>query len=284
MEQSKVSIVTDSASDIPEHIAHDLNISVVPHFVRFGTEEFLDRIQISSDTFYEKMISGLVPKTSHPNVGAFINIYQSLTKTSEGIISIHTSARMTGVVNSAKAASNSLPNMKVEIINSSQVSMATGLLVIRAAKLAAEGESFDNIIKMIQKLIPRVFLYGVADSLEYALRGGRLGKAKSLLSNLIKVKPIVRIGDGQLLPVGLARTRKKAMLDIIENIQKLGKIEEAAIIHMHAIETATELASMLKDICQEEKIIIAEAGPAIGTHAGPGSFGVACIMSDPYDR
>lgn len=279
MYHQRVRVVTDSAADIPEETAKSLNITVVPHNIRFGSEQFLDGVDLSRDEFYKRIIAGMLPATTQPSVGAFSEVYQSLSRSTDQIISIHTASKLTGTVNAAKAASNDIPKLNVVIIDSTQLSIGTGLLVTAAARAAIANETLENIKALIEDTVPRVYLYGVADSLEYALRGGRLGDAKALLGRVLAVKPIVQVAQGRLLPVGLARTRRSAIQKLSDILYKLGRTEDCTIIHMHGLNAALDLQTALIKVVSRESIPIVEAGPAIGTHSGPGSFGFACIRS-----
>jgi DegV family protein with EDD domain len=131
----------------------------------------------------------------------------------------------------------------------------------------------------VRETIPRLRLLAVVDTLEYAYRGGRIGKAKLVMGSLLKVKPIVQILNSELLPVENVRTMRKALRRLVELIRELGPLDHAAVIHARVPELAAELREMLADIHPIERIPISETGPVLATHAGPGAVGVGCVLS-----
>ena len=272
-----IRIVTDSATDIPPQIAAALGITVVPHRIRLGAEEYLDALELSRERLYERLQAGLDPVTSQPSVGAFVKAFQSAGQVTDRIVSIHASSRLTGAINAATAASASLPHLSITLLDSHQLSMAAGLIVLEAARLAAAGADAEAITAHVAACRERTFLLGAAETLTYALRGGRLGAASVLLTPLLRVKPIVQLGGGRLLPVGLARTTAKAVDRLAAAVDRLGPLQELAVIHVRAPTLAQELAARLSHLVSRERLLVVEAGPAIGAHAGPGAFGAAAV-------
>ncbi|MFQ6057860.1 MAG: DegV family protein [Anaerolineae bacterium] len=275
----KVRVVTDSLANIPSEIVQELGITVVPTNVHFGQEVYRDGIDLTSEEFYAKLTqSETLPTTSQPSVGAFEEVYRRLGRETKQIISLHIPAAVSGTLNSAYTAAQALPELEIAIIDSTQISMALGWLVIAAARAAHQGKGLDEIVALAQEMIPRLRLLAVLDTLEYAHRGGRIGKAQALMGTLLQVKPILQVLDSEVLPVENVRTKRKALQRLVEMIAHMAPLEEAAIIHTHDPGLAQRVREMLAPIHPVDRIPIAEAGPVLGAHAGPGAVGVACVM------
>ncbi|MBI3943601.1 MAG: DegV family protein [Chloroflexi bacterium] len=274
-----IRIVTDSLSDIPANFVERYQITVIPAEVIFGTQSFRDGIDLSNAEFYQRLATSKeLPHTSQPSVGAFEEAYRRLAPTCDGIISIHLPAKVSGTVRSAQMAAMSFPHTKIEIIDSGQASMALGWLVIACAQLAQEGGSMQDILSLIEDMRPRLRLVAMLDTLEYIRRGGRIGRAQAMLGAILSVKPIVELRDGEVLPVENVRTKTKAVSRLVEIVLAQGPLERVAVAHANAIELAEELRQRLSPHVPGGDIPIAEAGPALGTHAGPGAIGVTFVV------
>ncbi len=278
--EPRVRVVTDSLADLPREFVEELGITVVPCIVRFGERVYRDRVDLTMDELYERLIHGPeLPQTSGPPVGVFEEVYRRLGDETDQILSIHIPARLSGTISAALAARQALPHLRIEIVDSTNITMALGWLVVRAARAAQAGQTLDEILAMVRETIPRLRLLAVVDTLEYAYRGGRIGKAKFMMGSLLKVKPILQILNSELLPVENVRTMRKALGRLVELIRELGPLEHAAVIHARAPELAAELREMLADIHPLEHILVTETGPVLGTHAGPGAVGVGCVLA-----
>ncbi|MSP12671.1 MAG: DegV family protein [Chloroflexi bacterium] len=274
-----IRIVTDSLSDIPANFVEQYQITVIPAEVIFGLKSYRDGIDLSNAEFYERLSSSKeLPHTSQPPVGAFEEAYRQLAPTCDGIVSIHLPAKISGTVRSAQTAAISFPNTRIEIIDSGQASMALGWLVIACAQLAQEGGSMQNILALIEDMRPRLHLVAMLDTLEYIRRGGRIGRAQALLGALLSVKPIVELRDGEVLPMENVRTKAKAINRMIEIVTAYGQLERVAVVHANAIAQAEELQQRLSPYVPGGYVPITEAGPALGTHAGPGAIGITFVV------
>jgi len=268
-----VKIVTDSTADIPAELAQQLDISVVPLYVRFGNKVYRDGVDISEDEFYNKLTGATThPTTSQPTPADFAELYTQLSKETDKIISVHISTKISGTYNSAlrgKEIANT--ECQIEVVDSNFVTMGLGLVSIAAARLAKAGEDLPIIMDEIKKAILEIRMFGIFDSLKYLLLGGRISKAKALVGTLLNVKPVITMRDGELLQVGLARTRSKGverLLDIINNLN----LQELAIIHSTTPEEASSLKERVSSMLDKSRIHLARLGPALGVHGGPGSL------------
>ncbi|HID86717.1 MAG TPA: DegV family protein [Anaerolineae bacterium] len=274
-----VRVVTDSLANIPSEMVEELGITVVPTNIHFGQEVYRNGIDLTSEEFYARLAkSPDLPTTSQPSVGVFEEVYRRLGRETDQIISLHIPATVSGTFNSAHTAAQALPHLEIAVVDGDNISMALGWLVVKAARAAQQGRDLGEIMALVQETIPRLRLLAVVDTLEYAYRGGRIGKSKALMGTLLRVKPIVQFLRGELLPVENVRTRRKALQRLVELAAEMAPFEEVAVPHTNAPEVAQEVREMLAAIHPVDRIPITEAGPVLGTHAGPGAVGIACVI------
>jgi DegV family protein with EDD domain len=272
-----VRVVTDSTSDLPPGVAAELGITVVPAQVEFGEQVYRDGIDLTTEEFYRKLeTSPVLPKTSPPAPGAFGEVYQKLAKEADAIISIHVSADLSTTYQAARLGASQVV-CPVSIVDSQSASMACGLLAVLAAKSALEGRSLVEIEAAVRDAIPRTITYGLFDTLEYLLRGGRIGRAQALLGAVLKIKPILAIKGGEVVPIERVRTRARGMERLFELVESPGRPQELAIMDSTTPEDARELAQRFSTIFPIERIYMAKTGPVMGTYVGPRSLGVAVI-------
>ena len=272
-----VKIVVDSTADLPQQLAEDMGITVVPCYVRFGNQSYRDRVEISEDTFFEKLQSGSIhPATSQPSPQDFIDVYQQFADNDDGIYSICVSRKLSGTYDSAFQA-RQLLNLKtpIEVVDSFSVTIGLGILAVLAARLSQAGQTLPQIAAAVQEAIPQMHLLGFFDTLKYLAAGGRIGKAKALLGSVLNVKPVLTVKDGELHPAGQVRSRVKGIDRLIEYVKSFENIEDLGVIHATTADDANNLADKLGEFFPRERIIISRLGAAIGAHAGPGTLFVA---------
>lgn len=280
---SQVRVVTDSLSDIPDDIAQELDIIRVPCYVHFGEESYRDRVDLSPSEFYRKLqTSPIIPSTSQASPGTFLDIFSELSDKTNQIYSIHSVKTLTGMFNSARLATDALQTtdplgMQIQVVDSRATSMGLGWLAIYAARAARYGYALDEISELIEDVIPRTHCIAMLDTLDYAVRGGRLGKGAALVGGLLNVKPIISLVSGEVLLVEKIRTQKRAVERIADIVLGSGPIQELAIIHAAAPEMAETLRKHFAETWFEEQIMVCETGPVIGAHTGPGAVGVAWV-------
>jgi DegV family protein with EDD domain len=280
---AQVRIVTDSLSDIPDEIAQELDIIRVPCLVHFGEETFRDRVDLSPTEFYQKLVSSpVIPSTSQASPGTFTEIFSKLSDTTNQVYSLHTVKTLTGMYNSARLSSEALMatdplGMQIQVVDSQATSMGLGWLAIYAARAARYGYALDEITELIADVIPRTHCIAMLDTLDYAVRGGRLGKGAAVVGSLLNVKPIISLVNGEVLLVEKIRTQKRAVERIADIVLGSGPIQELAIIHAAAPEMAETLRKHFAETWFEEQIMVCETGPVIGAHTGPGAVGVSWI-------
>ena len=273
-----VKILTDSLADIPPPMAQALDITAVPCIVRFGETEYRDRVDLFPPEFYQRLASSAtLPTTSQPATGVFEDIYRKLAQESDQILAIHTIASLSGIFNASRIAAENISNVHIELIDSQQVTMSLGWLVILAARAARAGASLSELRALVEGAMPRVHVIGMLNTLEYAQRGGRLGKGAALVGTLLNVKPLISIVNGEVVPVENVRTQKRALERLIEIVLGSGPIQELAVIHSAAPELAQRITQMLAATFPEDQIVVSETGPVLGTHVGPGAVGIAWL-------
>lgn len=272
-----VRIVADSTSDIPTQVAEELGITVVPAYVVLGGKSYRDRVDISEEEFYSRLSQdSLFPTTSVPSPQDFAEVYNRLARETNEIISIHITSKESGTYNSALLARDLVDKRcRVEVVDSSHVSMSCGLLVIAAAKEAASGASMEQVLETVRQSIPNIHLLIMLDTIKYVVKGGRLSKAQGLLGAVLKVRPLVTLRDGDLVPTGMTRTKAKAVERLHDFVKGFSGVKEMAVGYTTAYDEAKSLADRMKALFPEAPIYLVRVGPALGSHAGPGAMGVA---------
>ena len=274
-----VAVVVDSFTDVPQSLREQLNISVVPLSIIFGSEQFRDGIDISNDEFYARLEGGTVhPTTSQPSAGDFADVYQRLAKDHEGIVSVHISGKLSGTVRSAQQAADMVPEVPIRVVDTESVSLGAGFLGIEAGRMAQAGKSLDEIADTVSAMVPRVVLWAVLDTLKYLERGGRIGRGRALLGTLLNVKPMIYI-RGEVFPGERVRTQKKAIARMVELAAGEGPYQHLAVLYSTGKEFADELADRLGSIHGRDDIFVAQLTPGIGVHGGPNLFGVTGVKA-----
>ena len=274
-----VRIVTESTSDLPQELAEELGITVVPLNVHFDMDTYRDGVDIGADEFYKRLItSSTLPKTSAPAPGIFIDSYQKLAVEAEAIISIHISSKLSGTHEAAQAAKRDLAGeCRIEVINSESVSMGLGLLAIAAAKAAKAGATAEEVVKLIQESIPRVHLVGALDTLEFLAKGGRVGKANAWIGSLLSIKPLISVRDGEVVPLERVRTRTRAIERLHQLLKERLPAKEIGVMYSTDAEEAKKLAEHLREFFPQQPVYLSRFGPVLGTYMGPGCLAAASI-------
>ena len=272
----KLAIVTDSVSDISPKIAKELNIKVVPLTVIFGTEQFLDGIELSNAEFFKKLETDPNhPSTSQPSPEAFVKTYEKLLKEGYEILSVHVSAKLSGTINSAEQAIKAIDTNKIKIIDTGSASMAQGLVAMSAARAAKNAKSLDELADIAESTSKKTTVFVAMDTMEFLKRGGRIGKARAMLGSILNIKPIITTNDGEIVPHSRARTIKKAISSMINDMGEKDQIIEVAVLHSTTPDLAKDVMTQINAQNLNNAGTITEIGPVVGTHAGPGCLAIA---------
>jgi DegV family protein with EDD domain len=285
----KVAIVTDSCASIPENLLESLNIYWVPYYIHRGKEVLRDLVTIQRDAFYKWLPTAQeLPTTASPGPGDYLTIYsQVATETGANqIVSIHMTSKGSGAYQAAKVAqsmsSDTLPELQIEVIDTLNVSMCHGWMVIEAARAARAGKSLVDIAEIVKRMIPVTRMIQTADTLKYLYMGGRIGRAKHLVGTLLNIKPLISMEDGVIVPLGQARSRQRAYQLMVEKIEEavgyMGKVK-IAYVHAAAPQEVARLRSLVEQRMDCVETIIAELTPALGVHTGPGTAGFCFFPS-----
>ncbi|NQT48299.1 MAG: DegV family protein [Chloroflexi bacterium] len=277
-----VKIVTDSTSDLPRDVVETLGITVVPAYVHFGDKTYRDGVDIKVDELYRSLVEGPVhPTTAACSPGDFAVVYDKLAKESDEIVAITVTGRMSAMYKSALLGRDMLRGKcRIEVVDSESLSMGLGLITMAAARKAQSGGTVEEVLATVRHAIPRTQVLAVLDTLKYALRGGRLSKASRLLGILIKVKPVITVRHGEIVPAGVVRTRSRAIERLYEFVKKHLPVEDIAVAHNTTPQEAEGLAGRLKSLIPGKQPTIATVGPALGVHAGPGALVVALMEGE----
>jgi DegV family protein with EDD domain len=276
---ARIRVVTDSACDIPEAIARRLNIDIVSLTIRFGDEEFTDRVDLSPEEFWAKCkASKTLPETAAPSPGAFQAAYErAKADNCDGVIVLTLSALLSATNQSAVLGAEALGDaLPVRVVDTKAVSMAQGLLVIDVAEFAATGADLDQLVTHAESLVPKVGVIAMLDTLEHLIKGGRVGGARALLGQVLSIKPLLELKDGVVAEAGRQRTRSKALVAIADATKAHAPLKRLALVHGASSEVAT-LEKLAENIATENAIIVTDMGPVVGTHGGPGIIGLCWI-------
>jgi len=277
---ARIRVVTDSACDIPEEIARRLDIDIVSLTIRFGDEEFTDRVDLSPEKFWAKCkASKTLPETAAPSPGAFQAAYErAKADHCDGVIVLTLSALLSATNQSAVLGSEAVGDLAIRVIDTKAVSMAQGLLVIDVAELAASGADLDQLVAHAESLVAKVGVVAMLDTLEHLIKGGRVGGARALLGQVLSIKPLLELKDGVVAEAGRQRTRSKALVAIAEVVKSHAPLKRLALVHGASSEVAA-LESLVADVSTQNPIIVTDMGPVVGTHGGPGIIGLCWIES-----
>jgi DegV family protein with EDD domain len=273
----KLKVVTDSTADLPPQLAKELGITIVPVYLRFGDEVYRDRVDISEDEFYQRLLHDPIhPSTTQPSPQDFVDVYKNLARGADGIISIHVSSKLSGTYNSALRGKEVVEKeCPIEVIDSEVVTMGLGQLAIVANTIAESGKSLQQVVEEVKQMIPSIHVFGLLDTLKYLALGGRIGKVQALLGSVLSVKPMLTIKNGELVPAGRVRSRAKGIDMLFDFVENAVDIQDLAIVYNTTPDEAQALIERIGSIFPKEKIRLARLGPALGVHTGPGILFVA---------
>jgi DegV family protein with EDD domain len=270
-----VAVVTDSAADLPADLARERGVSVVPLIVTFGEESFTDGVQLTAEGFWDRMErrGGLVPTTASPAPGILAEAYQRAADAgASGVVSIHLAGSVSSTAGTATAVGSKAP-LPVRAVDSRMVGAGLGLVALAAASAARDGGSIEEVERAAREAMPRVELFAVLESVDLLRRGGRVGATKAIMSDLLRVRPVLSMADGAPTLVAKARTRSKAVDELLRRLD--GPAVLAGLSHGRASD-AEDVAGRISQACGVEPFVTL-MGAALGAHLGPGALGVAVL-------
>jgi DegV family protein with EDD domain len=270
-------IVLDSTADFPDASEHYRNWRVVPLYVNFGTDSYKDGVELGAHEFYERLrASPELPTTSQPTPGDFLAVYEELGAY-ERILSIHIAAKLSGTFQSAGTAAEQLGDGRVRTIDSESASVGIAMLALAIQRRLERGTTDEEVDALVATYLREHQLLFTVDTLEFLARGGRIGRAKAFAGQLMNVKPILSIRDGEVLPVKRVRGNRKAFQEFVHALESQTRDQpglRVGIAHADAPERMAEIEKMVRDIRPQAQIEVETSlGAVIGAHAGPGTVG-----------
>jgi len=276
---SGVHIVTDSSCDLAEREIDQLNIEIVPLTIRFGSDEFTDRQELSVEDFYRRMAtSDALPQTACPSPGAFQRAFVHADDAgADAVVCLDISSDLSTTLQSAQTAATACAErLPIHVIDSKSVSSGLGTLVLEAAKAANGGAGVDTVLRRVGALIPRTRVFAALNTLENLKMGGRIGGAKAMVGSILSIKPLIDITGGVVHEAGKARTRKRAMQLLYERMIGAGTIDHVAVMHGRAPDIE-EFLDLIAPHFPRNTLRIGELGAVIGSHGGAEIIGVSWI-------
>lgn len=284
---SKVAIVTDSTSNLPEELLNTFEITQIPLQLIWGNDTYRDGIDITPQEFYTRLKHSKVsPTSSQPAPADFERVYVNLLDRGCDIVSVHISSKLSGTLDSATQAKNNLNTDRIALIDSLSASMALGFLALLASRAAKDGASFKEVVELTENAVPRTGVFFVVSTLEFLRRGGRIGGATAFLGTALNLKPILMVRDGKVDAKEKIRTMNKA-LDRVTNILEenvSGKSSlHLSVLHANAPVEANTLLENARNRFPDgfiKESFTAPVSPVIGTHTGPGTVGFAYLAGN----
>lgn len=281
-----VRIVTESTADIPAELVSALDITVVPSYVVFGSDTYRDGLELTREQFYERLASSpTIPSTATPPPEVYEEAYRQRAEAlhaggePDGIVSIHLASRLSGLCHVAAVAAQRLPHARIAIIDSEQVTMGYGWMAVAAAEAARRGAGLEQILHLVHGMKERTRVLAVLDTLEYLHKGGRVSWARATLGSLLRIKPLIEVRNAQVRLVERVRTWSRAVAKLMEQVQALGPLERAIVLHTNAADRAATVVQGLRALHPDWEPLVGHAGVTIASHAGPGAVGVACVTA-----
>lgn len=275
-------IVTDSTADLTKELYEQLDVTPVPLTIHLGERTWRDFYDIDMDEFYSLLLrSNEVPRTSQPSPQDFINAFTPYAKKKEPILSIHISSRLSGTYQSAHLARNHFPEARIEVVDSRQASLGLGQIILLLIEKMAKGAQFDEVVQAARHLADRAETYFSVDSLQYLQRGGRIGKAQALVGTLMKIKPLMRLVEGEVQPVEKIRTTERLLNRFVELVEK--RAAEGPNLRYSLAESdngdlVDGLLERLQKVKSAAPVYRAKIGGVVASHAGPGTIGVTFVQ------
>jgi len=275
--RENTAIVLDSTADFPEARERHTNMRVVPLYVRFGEESYRDYVELDPHDFYARLRTATeLPTTSQPTPQDFLGAYEELAGY-ERIYSLHISSRLSGTFASATLAAGELEGDRVRLVDSETVSVGLSGLALGIQRLLEHGTTDEEIAALAERYRQEAGLLFTVDTLEFLVKGGRIGRARALAGSLLNVKPILTIADGEVVPLTRVRGRAKALAEFRRRFEEATTGDgdlHVAIAHSEADEAVEQLRALVTEARPEAQIeLVTTLGAVVGTHAGPGTIG-----------
>lgn len=284
----QVAVITDSTASLPEEMYARYRITVVPYYVHFAGRVARDMLDVKPAEFSTYLMTlsekEEFPKTANPGPGDYLQAFSSAAENAEELVSFHMTSIGSGAYQAAlvakEMAQQRLRGVRIEVVDTRNVSMCHGWITLQAARAAAEGASLDVILELVRRMIPVTRMIQTADTLRYLYMGGRIGRAQHLVGSLLNIKPLISMEDGVITSLGVARTRVGAyrrMATLVEKAVGPGGRIRLALTHVAAEEEAKQLQEMVAEVVTPVETLFCELSPALAVHSGPGTVGLCYV-------
>ena len=279
---STVAVVTDSCASIPEHMLQSLNIHTVAYYLHRGGVVLRDLVTVQREEFLRWLMTArCLPTTASPGPGDYFEMYQPLAEEgTQEIASIHMTSLGSGAYQAATVAktmmADAAPGVRIEVMDTRNVSLCQGWMVIEAARSALAGARLDEIVTRVKNMIPLTHMIQTADTLRYLYLGGRIGKAQQMVGSLLNIKPLIGMVDGVIVPLGRAHSRSQAyqlMAEMVSEAVGRGRAR-IAYVHAGAQREVEKIRDLVEDKVEVVESFFAELSPALAVHTGPGTAGL----------
>lgn len=275
-------IVADTTCGLPRDLLAERRIPLIPQVVMFGEDSFHDDKEMDTASFLQRLKAAkALPKTAAPEPPLYYPVFEEARKNGESVVVVAPTGKASGTVRSAQTAAQEFQDVDIRIVDTQTISCNLGSLVLVADDMAKAGKSASQIVAKLEDMIPRGRIYFLVDTLEYLAKGGRIGGAKRLVAELLEIKPILQIKDGQVEPFEQQRTKKRALARLVEIVAEQcpgGDETHLCVLQVEAESEAQALVTELKSKVNVPNIPIYELPPAIVVHAGPRAMGVGFFV------
>jgi DegV family protein with EDD domain len=276
-----IRIVVDSTSDLTDEIIEKYNIKMVPLTVNFENESFLDKVELSTKEFFEKLeVAEKLPTTTLVSPGAFVEVFSEILMEGDQVLGLFIASELSGTYDSARMAKNMIGSDDIHIIDTRSVCLGSFALILEAIKLVEQNKPIEEIVDELERLKEKVVVAAALDTLKYLEKGGRLTKGQAVLCTLLNIKPIIGVKDGKITVIDKIRGKNKAIKWFDEWIEKNNyDLSDKTVLLFHG--RAYEQLKLLRDAIEKKyrikNIIEQEIGAVIGTHAGSGVLGIGFL-------
>lgn len=282
---SHVAVVTDSTASLPAEMYDRYQITMVPYYVHFPDRAARDLVDIKPQEFCAYLAAlpddATLPKSANPGVGDYLTAFTAAAERARHILSIHMTSVGSGAYQAAliakEMAVQKLRGVRIEVVDTRNVSMCHGWITLQAARAAAQGATLDELLDLVRRMIPVTRMLQTADTLRYLYMGGRIGRAKHLMGSLLSIKPVVSMEDGVIVTLGIARSRLSAyrkMASLVEKAVGTGGRIRLALTHAAALQDAQTLRDLVAAVVTPVEVLFCELCPALTVHSGPGTVGL----------
>lgn len=276
-----IRVVTDSAANLPPSVAREHDVQVVPLIVNIAGTGYREGVELGTEQFYNLLPQATPPPTtSQPTPADFEAVFSEILAAGDEVIAVVLSSELSGTYNSAIQAAAALgPDAPISIVDSRSVSAGEALMVAAAARAARAGQPRGAIVEMLGRMVDETLLIFTLETLEYLKRGGRIGGARAFLGSILRIQPVIVIKDGRVEAGDRARNRRRAIERLVEMQRDRFETRPvwAGVAHAVAEADRDVLVREIQNALNIEYLLQCEVGPVLGTHAGPGALGVACV-------